>query len=257
MTNGLLTRAARLATVLGLIGGSVLLASAPAHAGGPTSVLLVSPATGQTASLYYSDADYDRLSTALGGYQPAADPTIADDPVLNVPTSPGSASVTVTWMIHDVSVWRIDRIFFTGDAGPLIVTQTSEDGGDLSAGMYPGETGNETAVWHRAPDPAELRSLLTTLQLLGPTQPELVVDNAVATPAAAGDQSSVTTDPLAAASSVDPADRAGVTWWWLLGGLVAGIALTALAVRFVPAIRRQVISESAGDEPTRMVEVAR
>ncbi len=54
---------------------------------------------------------------------------------------------------------------------------------------------------------------------------------------------------------VDPADRAGVIWWWALGGLVAGIVLTATVVRFVPSVRRQVISRDDSDEPVRMVEL--
>ena len=243
------TRVARLATVFLLLTASLLLAAGPAQAGGPTSALLVSPSTGRTASVYYSDDEYERLSTAMGGYEPTADPTIVN-PNLAAPTSPGSASVTVTWLIHDVSVWRIDRIFFTSAEGPLIVTQTSAGGGDLSEGMYPGESGNDTAIWHRPPDPQELRAVLSTLGLFGSDgSPSMAVDDAVA---AADVESVATSSPV----TVDPADRAGVMWWWVLAGLVAGIVLTAAAVRFVPSVRQQLLRRSDDGGQVRMVEVA-
>ena len=247
--SGVFTRAARIFVVLTVLLASLLFTVAPALAGGPTSALLVSPSTGRTGSVYYADAEYDRLSTALGGYSPTADPTILD-PNVTAPTSPAAASVTVTWLIHDVSVWRIDRIFFTSAEGPLIVTQMSADGGDLSVGMYPGETGNDTAVWHRPPDPQELRSVLTALGLIGPEQPPLVVDDAVGVASA-----EVATAAAASPVVIDPAGRAAVSWWWALGGLVIGIALTAAAVRLVPAVRRQLAGRADGDGPVRMVEV--
>ena len=49
--------------------------------------------------------------------------------------------------------------------------------------------------------------------------------------------------------------RYWVIWWWALGGLVAGIVLTATVVRFVPSVRRQLISRDDSDEPVRMVEL--
>lgn len=261
MTSGV-PRAVRVVAVLALLFGSLFLSAGPAQAGGPTSAILVSPSTGRTAALYYSDAEYDRLSTALGGYQPAADPTIENP---NLLTAPGSGSITVTWLIHDVSVWRIDRIFFTDSAGPLIVTQESMDGRDPGDGMYPGGTGNDTAVWHRPPDPQELQTLLAELGLTGPGQQRMTVDGAAAPVAAeadsagagsAGAVTDVETVATAASEPVDPADRAGVVWWWVLGGLLAGVVLTAAAVRFVPAVRDQLLGRSADAGPVRMVEVS-
>jgi len=127
-------------------------------------------------------------------------------------------------LIHDVSIWRIDRIFLAAD-GPLIVTQTSDDMGVVSAdGMYPGETGNGSALWHRPSDPTELQAVLTALGLLEPTQAAVLVNgsdtlNGNGGNGAGADGISASGIETQAATSpvVDPADRAGVIWWWALG----------------------------------------
>jgi hypothetical protein len=261
MSSAPMNRAARLGAVFAILCVGLLLSAVPAHAGGPTSALLVAPSTGQTASIYYSDPEYDQLFTALGGYDAAPDPTLVEPPGSDV-LSPGAAYVTVTWLIHDVSIWRIDRIFLAAD-GPLIVTQTSDDMGVVSAdGMYPGETGNGSALWHRPSDPTELQAVLTALGLLEPTQAAVLVNgsdtlNGNGGNGAGADGISASDIETQAATSpvVDPADRAGVIWWWALGGLVAGIVLTATVVRFVPSVRRQLISRDDSDEPVRMVEL--
>jgi hypothetical protein len=155
-----------------------------------------------------------------------------------------------------VSVWRIDRIFLEPGGEPLIVTQETWDTG--AAGMYPGEDGSDTAVHHRSADPVALISLLTELGLLDPWDsgsPGAVV------PAAAGDGAvepagaGAATGTLAGAvgSAGDPA----APGWWLLGGLFAGVAVTALTVRFLPAVRRRLLvpdpAPGDGDEPAPMI----
>ena len=40
--------------------------SAPASAGGPTSAILSVPGEGKTASLYYTDPEYDQLASLVG-----------------------------------------------------------------------------------------------------------------------------------------------------------------------------------------------
>jgi hypothetical protein len=263
MSSAPMIRAARLGAVFAVMCVGVLLSAMPAHAGGPTSALLVAPSTGHTASIYYSDPEYDRLFTELGGYDVAPDPTLVQPPGSDV-LAPGAAYVTVTWLIHDVSVWRIDRIFLAAD-GPLIVTQTSDEMGEVSAvGMYPGETGNGSAVWHRPPDPTELQAVLAALGLLEPAQNAVQVGGSDAVDGANGAGNAAGTERItasdiettaAASPVVDPADRAGVIWWWALGGLVAGIVLTAAVVRLVPSVRRRVVSRDDVDQPVRMVEI--
>ena len=54
-----LARAAGLAAVLL---SALALSASPAVAGGPTSALLSIPGAGSTASLYYTDPEYDELA---------------------------------------------------------------------------------------------------------------------------------------------------------------------------------------------------
>ncbi len=45
---------------------AIVLVAAPAKAGGPTSALLSIPGPGSTASLYYTDPEYDELAGLVG-----------------------------------------------------------------------------------------------------------------------------------------------------------------------------------------------
>ena len=62
-----LVRAALTAALLSV----AALAAAPAAAGGPTSALLSIPGAGSTASLYYTDPEYDELADLVGVSQPS------------------------------------------------------------------------------------------------------------------------------------------------------------------------------------------
>ena len=59
-----------------IAGPAAWVASAePAHAGGPTSVLLSNPADGRVGALYHSQSDYQRLVELVGAYdRPRARP---------------------------------------------------------------------------------------------------------------------------------------------------------------------------------------
>jgi hypothetical protein len=72
-----------------------------AHAGGPTSVLVVSPSAQRATGLYHTDSRYEELSQAIGGGQ--------DEPSgpLSQPASvelDQAMEVRQTWLVHDVSV---------------------------------------------------------------------------------------------------------------------------------------------------------
>ena len=93
-------------------------AAAPAQAGGPTSVLMTNPATGRAHALYYSDRAYERLASAVGGFGAesgsAAKPqSVVDD---------FGSEIRLTWLIHDMSIWRIDRVHITAKDGTWIET---------------------------------------------------------------------------------------------------------------------------------------
>lgn len=214
MPNRVRAGLARIALVLAV----VLLTSLPggvAWAGGPTSVVLVSPQSERAAALHNGDTDYQRLRELLGGEGPVtADPARPEAPVR-------SSYVTATWLVHDVSIWRIDRILLDATDGPWVVTQILGPGEVVSDGMFPGGTGGPGAVWHRPTDGEALRSLLAGLGLTG------------AAPAAAA--------PVVAAGA-PPAGQAtpdGTAWWWALGGLVVGAGAAALGPHVTRAVTRR------------------
>ncbi|MET0965486.1 MAG: hypothetical protein ABWZ02_03775 [Nakamurella sp.] len=244
MSPGFLVRARQLGTAITLVVLACMFWPTTALAGGPTSALLVSPGTGQTAALYTSDPEYEQLMMLLD--QPATRTHPDADPAPSV----AADYVTVTWLIHDVTVWRIDRIFLAGSTGePWIVTQT--ESGDpaatavpLGSGMFPGEQGNDSAVWHRSADPAALMALLGKLGLLSAGVNTAVSDSSAA--------------PMAAAAAVDPPARTAALWW-ALAGLLIGAVLMALVLRYLPAVRRRLLDDDDGqgraDQPRRMVEI--
>lgn len=190
----------------------MLLAPLTASAGGPTSVLLVSPARQATASLYTTDEAYERLSR-LVGENPTADPAAP-----NLSGGPGSAAINVTWLVHDVQIWRVDRIFTDDKTGPWISTNIVPEGKSAFT---------DKGVLHKASDPKELLALLSALRLLGSSPPV----EAYQGPKPAAAESPVVA-PAAAPVSREPAD---LNWLWLVIGVAAG---ATLVVGFRPLVRR-------------------
>lgn len=249
-------RAIRLLAIVGLVGFGCLFGAGAAQAGGPTSVLLVSPSQQRATALYYSDPEYDQLFNLLDGADPGPNSAGATSP----PTGISGEYVTVTWLIHDVSIWRVDRIMLPlGDGEPWIVTEQSA-GGPLSLdGMYPGEAGNDTAVWHLSPDPEALTGLLAGLGLTGTVVRPLAGSPAAETVAAEPVLASVAPQAVnSETNQVDSAARAAGPWWWLIGGLCAGVFLTGVAVRYLPVVRRSIGGDhDAGADPAARAEPER
>lgn len=213
------SRIIRLIAVVAIAGTFVVGGAGTAAAGGPTSALLASPYADAAVGLYYTDADYTQLQALLGGPDL---PSGTSQP----PSAAGSPYVTATWLIHDVSVWRIDRIFLVGDE-VWIVSEMSGDGGPLTAdGMYPGETGNAGAVWHRAGDPVALTALLTAHGLT-PASTRSGADAGPDTGVAAVDAPLSGAGP--ARSAAESADSPS-GWLWAIGGLVAGLLIGGVLV---------------------------
>jgi hypothetical protein len=191
----------------------MLLAPLTASAGGPTSVILVSPGRQATASLYTTDEAYGRLQTLLGE-NPVADPAAPD-----LTGGPGSDAINVTWLVHDVQIWRVDRVFTDAKGGPWISTIMVPDGNStFTAGG---------GVVHRPGDAKELIALLSALRLLGTSPPQ-----AFQGPKAAPVDAAVNQPVTAAPAKPDPTDR---TWLWLVIGLAGG---ATLAVGLRPLVRR-------------------
>jgi len=228
------TLAARLLAILAAVCAIGIVTAGTASAGGPTSVLLASPYADSAAALYVSDNDYARLSDLLG----ATDvPTASTDP--HPATAGSSPYVTATWLIHDVSVWRIDRIFFVGDDVWVVSETSSGDGMLTGEGMFPSQTGNAGAVWHRPIDAAALTALLTAHGLtVGSPHP-------ISGGATAG-ASAPSTGQAAPVSGTRP------EWPWGIGGLVVGLVIGAAFVRFAAGGREP----TEPTEPARMLPVA-
>ncbi|MFE4581721.1 hypothetical protein [Streptomyces chartreusis] len=205
-------------------------AAAPASAGGPTSVLLVSPESTETASLYYSDKEYGQLERLLGS---------ADQGTRNKPPEAAleaARQINVTWMVHDVSPWRLDRVYPVDD-GKDVWIHTASDLGSTTNG-----------TWHRAHQPSGLRALLNKLGLMGKASSEGGAaifpsdEEASGTDNGAQDSPSAADETTSAASGSGsesesgsgagsaPAASDGTDWWWALPGAAAG-AVLALALR--------------------------
>jgi hypothetical protein len=175
-------------------------------------VLLVSPARQATASLYTTDEAYQRLAR-LVGENPTRDPGAPD-----LEGGPGSDAVNVTWLVHDVQVWRVDRIFTDAKGGPWIETLISPDGR---------LTFDQPGAVHRSSDAKELIALLTALKLLGSSAVP-----AEKGPAAPAVQEAVNAPVAPVANTREVAD---LNWLWLVIGTAAG---ATLAIGFRPLVRR-------------------
>ncbi|MFI6880111.1 hypothetical protein ACIBL6_42375 [Streptomyces sp. NPDC050400] len=197
-------RLSALVTALMAALAMILLGASQASAGGPTSVLVVSPESQESAALYFSDKEYGRLTSLLG----------RPDQKEELPPGLGVGAgrqLNVTWMIHDVQPWRLDRVYPDTPGSKEVWIHTSTDMPELSTGH-----------WHKAEQPAALRALLRKLGVMGkkseggaaPVFPAPGRDQEAATPATS--HSAVTT-------------RSGDTdWWWAVPGLVAGAAMALL-----------------------------
>jgi hypothetical protein len=206
-------------TVLAIVAVLVVALSSvmPAVAGGPTSVLLSAPSVPRVVATGYEDKTYNDLTELIQS---------TDRVTSNAGTSHESGEfVRATWLIHDMSVWRLDVIYPQAEGGPWIATTVMDENGKLP----------ETPVWHRSADPAKLLKLLDTVGLLGgklgasgPTN--LSWDSGTQTTTAPVEQS-------APASSVKAAPGALTGWRWAIPGFILGALIAVLAVRLLPRQR--------------------
>ncbi|CAM3333147.1 hypothetical protein KIPE111705_03085 [Kibdelosporangium persicum] len=177
----------RLLALSAVIAVTFLAAPSVASAGGPTSVIITSPSEGEAAARYTNQADYTQLNHLLGD-QPSADPQAPD-----LRGGPGSRSINVTWLIHDVQVWRVDHVFLDRPDGIWVQTIISWERVTL----------DQRGVVHRPANQEALAKLLNGI---------------LATPVT---QASVQT--TAAAPPAPPAN--GLQWTSLLIGAVCGVVL--------------------------------
>jgi hypothetical protein len=217
----------RAALSLTLLVAASLALAGPAFAGGPTSALLTVPGTGTTASLYYTDPEYDALA-ALVGVDGDSGGGVAEEPAeAGHENGPG---VTVTWLIHDVMPWRVDHIYLEGKGAPWIASQVSIDGQ---------VTGNSPVRWHQPTSGPALVALLDKLGV-GQASREAGDFNGVA-----GAQPPASASPAAAPRAPTPVRTDSLSGiWWGLGGLATGLLLSAIWVR-----RRRSESGASTEQP--------
>ena len=226
----------RAAVLLGLVAallGAGALAPGVARAGGPTSVLLVSPQADRAAALHHTDAAYGRLHELLAAGPLTAAPPPADG------AAGSTAYVTVTWLVHDVSIWRIDRVLLDATGGPWVVTSTADAEGAVATDLYPGGPG---ASWHRPTNPTALLALLGDLGLTGQRS---AGSGAVGSPAA-DPAVNPALRPAEGAAAAQGASGAGAggdgAWWWAGAGGLLGAAAAVLGLRASPGLRRRMLS---------------
>lgn len=190
--------------------GVAALTAAPAAAGGPTSALLSIPGAGSTASLYYTDPEYDELADLVGVSQPSG---TFDTELGTHVSGPG---ITITWLIHDVDTWRVDRVYLGGEDGPWISTQLAS--GNASIWESP-------VRWHQPQDGARLARLLDGLGLGTAASKNTDFEGV-----SGATEQDTTTAPAAAPTTGQAAAAATEPGWigrvgWALGGLVGGALL--------------------------------
>ncbi|MFJ2948402.1 hypothetical protein ACIO8H_12275 [Streptomyces sp. NPDC087226] len=192
--------------------------AAPASAGGPTSALVVSPESEETASVYYSDSEYGKLERLLG---PVGKGTRARPPE---DIRARERLINVTWMVHDVTPWRVDRI---------LMAEAGQD-----AWIHTAERFNETpnGLWHRATDPSDLYKLLYSMGVMG--EGTGTGSGSGIYPAPWETEQAEQAEPAVAAPSetrAAPVKDDGTDWWWAIPGVVAG---AGLALVLGPQARR-------------------
>ena len=113
---------------------TTMMMASPAHAGGPTSVLLTSPGTARAAALYYTDPRYAELEALLHG--PEAE---GSEATTDYPGTAEDTALNVTWLVHDVSIWRTDQLVLGAAGGPWVATwMTLDDGRAWRPAARPG-----------------------------------------------------------------------------------------------------------------------
>lgn len=205
--------AAVLTAVLAAVLGLGLVLAPSASAGGPTSMLITSPATGRTTALPVTDKRFAELGRLLGasGRGSTERPPGLDEAV-------GTRQINIVWMALDLTPARADRVF-PGDDPDTVWIHTATEMPTTYRGY-----------WHRAAKPEELVALFTDLGLMGKRSEEMGYttltpsdwEDVSAYPAQDGKVTATATepapDPASASASAPGADGR----WWAIPGMAAG-----------------------------------
>lgn len=218
-------------SVLAAVGATLLpvLAAGPAAAGGPTSVLLSAPNLATTASLYTTDAAYAALAEQVGAATAIGSADGAGGSASSAPAARAVGdAVTLTWLIHDVSVWRVDRVYVDAPGGPWIASQEDVTGS--------GNIWDAPEVWHKAAEPKALLQLLGSFGLVAGTGPASGTGATADPPAAqSGSEGRSAGGSTRGATEAEGRDPTALVLASLLG-LAVGVLGTVLAMA---ALRRR------------------
>lgn len=220
-----------LGAVVSALAATGLALAAPARAGGPTSVMLVGPGTGSVAALYVTDPRYEELMRLVGGGDLPSGTPLPEDAG---PYPDGASQVSVTWLVHDVQVWRVDRILLDRSA-TWIDTAQSPDGSIWDRPM----------VRHAAPEPAALRTFLDRLGLLDAsvtvpsTTPAARAAASVAPTSAATDAGTPSTATAGSAAGSSTGTLIGIGAVCLLAGVALGAGIRRVPRRPRDGERRE------------------
>ncbi|WP_069885729.1 hypothetical protein [Streptomyces luteocolor] len=203
---------------LGTAAALVLVSAPQAVSGGPTSVLLVAPESTRSASLYNNDVKYDQLERWL---EPAGTGEPPDKTPPGLGIGEDSRQINITWMVHDVRPWRVDRVY-----PPL----PARKGADVWVHRST-DTESLNGDWYRAKEPERLVSLFKKLGLMGKAS----VEGSSGVPPETGEYppptaSEESADAQAGAAGGGGPGSDGTDWWWAIPGAGAG-AVAALLLR--------------------------
>ncbi len=175
-----------------------------AQAGGPTSVLITSPSDESATALYYGDAEYAQFERLL-----------ASGSSVGHPRAEAASWYRLTWMVHDVTPWRLDEIRVEPDGGVIFSTSNLIEGGVVDG----------VPTWRRATDP---KALLTLLDRVFAGQRTITRE-------APADTAPAITSPAPVTPEAAPAAESRwftiEGWRWALPGALAGLLVGALASR--------------------------
>jgi hypothetical protein len=142
----------------------------------------------------------------------------------------GAHQINVTWLAHDISPWRLDRVFPVESTSKAVWIHTAANVPE-----------NLNGYWHRADHPARLRALLKELGVMGQATGEGYTgvfpapwQSEETDPAAVPDADTATATATAkvtvGAPKADDGTDWWANWWWTVPGAATGAAL-ALVLR--------------------------
>ncbi|GAB2723260.1 hypothetical protein GCM10027072_15810 [Streptomyces bullii] len=197
-------------------------------------MVVVSPGSEKTASLYHSDKEYRELERLLGPLGGAGGTrTKPPEAVLEA-----SRQINVTWLIHDVTPWRVDQVYVVNGSGGNVWIHTTTK-----------PTGSFDGLWHRARQPVALQDLLDELGVMGRASQG---DSSGSAPVPAQTDGAATSTAGGAASATPAtgtraaAADGGTDWWWALPGAAVGAVLALVLRPFAGRIqgaRRERVAE--------------